>query len=286
MKIAVLGMGGIGSTFALHLAREGHNVTAIARGKRLEQLQADRAIVTTSGERVPCEAASELDVAVPYDLILVTVLAHQLDAVLPALSQSAAKQIMFAFNLFEPLTRLRDAVGKERFIFGFPAIMASIEGGRLKSSVVTRGPQKTLSMSQEWADTFTSVGIPTDVPEDIESWLHTHAAFVAPFMATLVIAQRRQAGIAWAQAKLLGAAMRDGMHIVRKLGYPLTPRVIGWFGQRATLVASLLWLVSRIPGARQSGAIHPGEPRALLDAMVAVAPDLSAGLLQVRRALD
>ena len=40
MKLAILGTGGIGSTFAFHLARAGHDVTVIARGKRLEQLRA------------------------------------------------------------------------------------------------------------------------------------------------------------------------------------------------------------------------------------------------------
>jgi 2-dehydropantoate 2-reductase len=52
MKIAVVGLGGIGSTFAFLLARAGHDVTVIARGERLEQLQRDLAIVSTSGERV------------------------------------------------------------------------------------------------------------------------------------------------------------------------------------------------------------------------------------------
>ena len=51
MQIAIIGLGGIGSTFALQLARAGHDVTAIARGRRLEQLERDAAIVTAAGER-------------------------------------------------------------------------------------------------------------------------------------------------------------------------------------------------------------------------------------------
>ena len=49
MKIAILGTGAIGSTFAFQLARNTHDVTVIARGKRLEQLQAEQAIVTVTG---------------------------------------------------------------------------------------------------------------------------------------------------------------------------------------------------------------------------------------------
>lgn len=43
VKIAVSGPGGIGSTFAFQLARAGHEVTVVARTKRLAQLQRDGA---------------------------------------------------------------------------------------------------------------------------------------------------------------------------------------------------------------------------------------------------
>src|SRR4051794_7533763 len=115
MHIAIVGPGGIGSTFALYLARAGHDVTVVARGKRLEQLQKEEAIVTATGERAKVTVAAQLDPTTPFDLVLVTVLAPQVDAVLPALSTGKARKVMFMFNMFEPLNRLRDAVGAERF---------------------------------------------------------------------------------------------------------------------------------------------------------------------------
>ena len=121
MKIAVIGPGGIGSTFAFQLARAGHEVTVVARGKRLEQLQRDQAVITRDGQRATVRVTSVLDETTPWDLLLVTVLASQVDALLPALRASAARQVMFMFNTFEPLGRLRDAVGAARFAFGFPA---------------------------------------------------------------------------------------------------------------------------------------------------------------------
>ena len=51
MKIAIIGLGGIGSTFAFQLAQAGHAVTVVARGKRLEQLQRDEALVSVTGKR-------------------------------------------------------------------------------------------------------------------------------------------------------------------------------------------------------------------------------------------
>ena len=146
MRIAILGTGPIGSTFALHLARAGHDVTAIARGKRLEQLQADQGIVTVDGERAAVKVSPALDPAVPFDLVLVTVLATGVGAVLPALKASAAKTVMFMFNTFESHAPLREAVGSARFAFGFPAVLATLPEGKLQSQVFSRGQL----MEQVW----------------------------------------------------------------------------------------------------------------------------------------
>jgi ketopantoate reductase len=45
----------------LLLSRAGHDVTVVARGKRLEQLERDQAIVSTSGERAAVRVSSALD---------------------------------------------------------------------------------------------------------------------------------------------------------------------------------------------------------------------------------
>lgn len=55
MRILVVGPGAIGSTFAFHLARAGHAVSVLARGKRLAQLERDPAIITQRGERAPVD---------------------------------------------------------------------------------------------------------------------------------------------------------------------------------------------------------------------------------------
>ena len=53
LSIAVIGVGGFGSTFAFHLARAGHAVTVVARpgSARLEQLRRDKGVVTKDGVR-------------------------------------------------------------------------------------------------------------------------------------------------------------------------------------------------------------------------------------------
>jgi ketopantoate reductase len=61
MKIAIVGPGPIGSPFAFHLARAGHDVTVVARGARLAYLEKERAIVTTMQQRAPVEVSATLE---------------------------------------------------------------------------------------------------------------------------------------------------------------------------------------------------------------------------------
>lgn len=282
MKIALVGPGGIGSTFAFWLARAGHEVTVVARGARLSQLERDGAIVTVAGERAPVQVAAALDPATPWDLVLVTVLASQVDAVLPAVSASAAGTVMFVFNTFESLARLRDAVGPERFAFGFPAILASVDDGRLASQIVTRGMVTTVTDARQ-ARVFTEAGIPAVVHPDMESWLRTHAALVVPVMIAAGLSHTRGAGVSWTEARELARAMAEGFALVRRLGNTITPAPMPALAALPTpVLASMLWTASRLPAIRKSGAAGPGEPRTLIDAMSAAAPGQIPALLAVR----
>ena len=282
MKIAIVGPGGIGSTFALQLGQAGHEVTVVARGKRLEQLQRDEAIVSAAGQRTAVRVSAALDEVTEWDLVLVTVLVSQVEAVLPALAACAAKTVMFMFNTFEPLGRLRDTVGSTRFAFGFPAILAHLDDGKLTSQIVTRGLVTTVT-DAAWAKVFADAGIPSVVHPDMESWLRTHAAGVVPFMIVSVMAHTRQAGVSWTEAMKLARAMDEGFRLVRRLGNTITPVPVVMLSRMPTrMAAALLWTLSRVATIRRLGAAGPGEPCTLIDAMSAAAPGQTPALLAVR----
>lgn len=282
MKIAIVGPGGIGSTFAFQLARAGHEVTVVARGKRLEQLQRDQAIVSAAGQRAEVRVSAALDTTTEWDLALVTVLASQVDAVLLALASSAARTVMFMFNTFESLGRLQGAVGSARFAFGFPAILATLDDGKLTSKIVSRGMVTTVT-DAAWAKVFTDAGIPSVVHADMESWLRTHAAFVVPAMVAIVTAHTRRAGVSWTEAMNLARAMDEGFRLVRQLGNTITPEPMAWLSRLPQpMLATLLWTFSRLEAVRKTGAAGPGEPRTLIDAMAAAAPGQTPALLAIR----
>ncbi len=126
LSIAVVGAGSIGSTFAFYLAQAGHEVTAVARpgSTRLEQLRRDGGVVLKNGERAAMRVTDALDESAAYDLVVVTTLAYQAEALMPALQRSAAHAIHLMFNNLHP-EAMRDAIGAERCSFGMPFIMAS-----------------------------------------------------------------------------------------------------------------------------------------------------------------
>lgn len=283
MKIAVLGAGGIGSTFVVQLVKASHEVTVVARGARLEQLDRAGGVATLGGSTARARVAAALPTDEAFDLVLVSVLASQVDAVLPALAKSAARRIMFMFNTFEPLDRLRDAVGSERFTFGFPSILARVdEHGLLHADIQRRGMLTTVT-DGALARVFSSAGIPTVVTEDMVSWLRAHAAAIVPFMLAVGEAHASKAGISWQKADLLAEAMAEGFALVRALGHSLIPPEVAVLSRlpRAA-VALALWTATRAPSLRAMGAGGMREPVALIDAMVATAQTDLPALRSVR----
>ena len=274
LRIAVIGVGGIGSTFAFQLAHRGqHDVTAIARSNsaRLQQLQRDNGIVKVNGERAEVRVTDTLAEQTPYDLVIVTVLAHQVDALLPALRRSAAKCVQFMFNNFDP-ERLRDAVGAERCSFGMPFVQATLDGnGKLKATIGAAG-QKSKMSRQEWVDVFIAADLPASLEPNMLLWLRCHVPLCVAFESISVAGMRRGGGASWGESIVLARGMHESFVLIQRLGFRLYPSGKSWLNRSPTwMVAGMLWLVSRITSFRELLAPAAGECRALVDAMATAA---------------
>lgn len=275
LRIAVLGAGNIGSTFAFQLARtSGHDVTVVARpgSLRLRQLQRDRAIIDVMGNRATVRVADMLDEQAPYDLVIVTVLAHQVDAVLPVLRRSVAERVQFMFNVFDP-ERLQNAVGAERCIFGMNFLQATLTAdGRLKATIGAAG-QKTLIGEQRWVDLFNAAGLPAAVEREMPLWLRCHVPLCVAFESISVAGVRRGNGASWGEALVLARGVHAALGLIKGLGYPVYPRTKKLIERSPTsVVAATLWLMSRVRSFRELLATGKAECVALVDAMVAAAP--------------
>ncbi len=273
LRIAVLGCGKIGSTFAFQLARAGNHVTVIARpmSARLQQLRRDNGIVTVTGERADVQIADVLDEETPYDLIIVTVVDYQADAVLPALQRSAAKSIQFMFVSFEP-ERLRDAVGAERCSFGMPFVQAMIDkDGKLKPTISKS--QKTIMSEQRWVDVFSAAGLPAAHEPDMPLWLRCHVPLCIGFESVAVAGERRGGGASWGEAKLVARGVKESFALIKGLGYPVYPKSkVRLSGLPIFILTFMLWMFSRVKSMRELLATGKEECKALIDRMVEAAP--------------
>lgn len=272
LSIAVLGCGNIGSVLASRLARAGHNVTAIARpgSMRLLQLRRDGGIVETDGSRTAVQIADQLDPKVPFELLIVTLLAHQVGSVMPALQASGTSCVLFMFNTFEP-EALVDAIGAERCALGMPFVQAKLGNGdgRLRVSIGTGG-QKTLLDKQRWVDLFATAGLPAALEPDMPAWLRGHAPLCVAFEAVSIAGMRRGGGASWREALVLARGVHAAFHLIKALGHPLhsrSKRIIR--RSPVTALGAVLWAMSRVRSFRELLATGSAECDALVDAMLA-----------------
>jgi 2-dehydropantoate 2-reductase len=272
LSIAIVGAGKIGSAFAYQLARADHDVTVVARpgSDRLRQLQRDQGIVTRTGERAATRVADALDEEAAYDLVVVTTLAHQVEAVLPALRRSKARCVHFMLNTFDP-ERLRNAVGEHRTTFGMPMVSASLNSqGQLRSIISSR--RKTLHGDRRWVQLFANCGVPSAFERNMILWLRCHVPICIGMEAISVAGKRRGKGASWPEAMIVARGLRAAFAIVRGLGHGVYPRSKSAIASSPTIfVASLLWFVSRVSPIRESLANGFNECRALIDEVVTAA---------------
>ena len=280
MNLALIGPGAIGSTLAFQLSRAGHQVTVVARGERLRLFEKEQAIIRTDGERAAVTVCAQLDPAIAYDLVLVTVLATQAGAVLPSLKASGARKVMFLFNTFDSIAPLREAVGAQRFSFGFPGgIFCLLLDGRIRPTIRAG----TTVDDPQTAALFEGAGIPTVIEPDMQSWLRTHAAMVAPLMSIGVIAHAQRRGVTWAEARAHAHALRTGFDLVQVMGNVWVPKSLGTLARLPRVLQTfLLWAMSRTTMIRELGALGTTEPRMLIDMMTAARPELAAPLVAIR----
>ncbi|MES2829805.1 MAG: 2-dehydropantoate 2-reductase N-terminal domain-containing protein [Bacteroidota bacterium] len=271
LAIALIGVGRIGSTFAYQLAAAGHEVTLIARpgSARLGQLQRDHGIVLETGARVQTLVTDRLDEQKVYDLVIVTLLAEHVDAILPALTRSKAKCIHFMFVSFEP-ELLLNAIGKTRCSFGMPFITATLDGdGKLRPAI---GSRNTIHSEQRWVDLFNLAGVPSALETRMTLWLRCHTPIAIMLENIAFAGQRHNGGATWAEAKIVSLGLKGCYAIIKGLGYDIYPSSKGFFNSLPLFILTLiLWLGSRVKPFRELLSQGIGEARALTDIVLAAA---------------
>lgn len=226
------------------------------------------------GERAKVRVIDSLDEETPYDLLIVTLLDHQTQALLPSLQRCAAKSVQFMFNTFHP-ERFQEAVGLARCAFGMPFVQATLDAdGKLKATIGAAG-RKTIMSEQRWVDVFDSAGLPATLEPDMPLWLRCHIPMCIAFESVAVTGERRGGGASWGEAMILARGAHECFKLIRALGYPIYPgskKLIE--GSPIPLLAATLWSVSRSASFRELLATGKAECQILVDVMVAAARPL------------
>ncbi len=130
MKILVLGAGGVGGYFGGRLAQAGSDVTFLVRERRAAQLRTDGLVVQTpDGEfRVPAKAVQRQEIRTPFDLILLTCKAYDLDSAIDTIRPAvgSATVVVPLLNGLAHLDRLDAAFGSANVIGGSCGIAATL----------------------------------------------------------------------------------------------------------------------------------------------------------------
>jgi 2-dehydropantoate 2-reductase len=239
MKLLVVGAGVLGSLYASKLHLAGHQVTVLARGKRLTDLREYGIVLENSSTgrqmtvRPPIiEALSPNE---RYDAALILVRKNQVTDLLPALAKNTATpSFVFMLNNATGSDAMAAALGRERVLLGFPGAGGALVGHIVRYRQLEKGSQpttlgeldgSTTPRLRQIANALQSAGFPVAISPNIDAWLKTHVALVSPIANTIYMmggSLRKMLHTPDAML-ILVRAIREGMAVLRKLEVPVTP---------------------------------------------------------------
>ncbi len=272
MRFLVIGAGNIGSLYAAKLVQSDHEVTVLARGDRLEAIRQHGIELehAVSGERTRTrpEALDRLDPTDEYDVVLVILPKQKIAEVLPALAANdRTPSVMFFGNNAAGPHAMTDAIGHDRVLFGFPGAAAVPHDDAIRYLITSAREQPTTlgeldgsksARIHAIASALEASGFPVSISANIDAWLKTHVAKILPTVCALFQAGGRPDQLAADDEalRLMVRAIREGFHVLRANGIPITPRnhhVLEWLPEPL-----LLFLMRRLVGA-ETAAIKFGH---------------------------
>ena len=150
MRIAVMGAGGVGGCLGALLARDGNDVTLIARGAHLDAIRSDglRLLQDDAGFTVNVPATSDPREVGPVDLVVYTVKTYHNTAAIPAIRPLVGPNtaVLTLQNGVDCHVRLRESLGPGHALPGAYWTASSVQSPGVIASI---GPTPRLSFGEE-----------------------------------------------------------------------------------------------------------------------------------------
>ena len=197
-KILIYGAGVIGSTYGGLLAKSGHNVTLLARNKRLSELKETGLLISKTNkrnlEKISVSIIDELQLSESYDYVFVTIRNDQIKSVLHTLSIIKTECFVFMVNNCSGYLEWINMLGFDRVLPAFPGSGGKIENGVVYYEIVSKYIQPTTlgeldgKKSDRVKDLKTMLsksGFNVAISKNMDAWQKSHVAMVAPLAAVI-----------------------------------------------------------------------------------------------------
>jgi len=238
MKIAVMGVGGVGGYFASRLASAGAEVSLISRGANLDALRRDGLTIVSAGRSESFALAATDDPAEigPVDLVLFCVKSYDTETaatqLAPLIGEGTA--VLSLQNGIDNETRIAAAVGAERVMGGAAYILAALESpgvvrsgsARLVVGELDPGPpsERVLAL----VELARAGGVTAEAAADVRVAKWEKYVLLVAFSAVIAATQLPLGDIKRAPSAvaMLRAIMVEAWLVGRALGVPLADDLV------------------------------------------------------------
>ena len=302
-RILVIGAGVNGCV----CVERGVDVTVLARGKRLAEIERDGIVIEnpfSQKRRVAkVRAIGELAPGDTYDYIFVVVRRNQVADLLPTLAANTSPNVVFMNNNLNGPAEIVAALGSQRPMLGFV-----FAGGKRDGEVIRAiGPfDHSLMLTpfgeidgtvtprlRRLVELLNRAGLRSKVSTNIVDYLATHAAGVAA-ITPLAVKYRndlKAAAHSPGDLTLAAAAMRETMPVLKALGHKIVPaghKIIA-----VTPVFVLAWVLRLFCNSKFGEVGAAWHAQQAPDELLALADDLRAAVIRsgvpaaaIRKVLD
>jgi len=262
MKVLVYGAGVLGSYLAHALVRGGNDVTVLARGKRIAELQQDGLVIRHYLQRkTTVDKVNVVSVLQPddiYDLIFVVMMYSDLEAVLPVLADNQSRSVVFVGNNADARATqnyLQEHSSPEKQIaFGFQASGGMREGsGRIicirgGGHMDLGGLDGDLSWRPLLEKAFENARYKLVFYADFDPWLKSHIIVVMVLGYATYAYDGDLRKITRDMMGQIVGALDEGYSVLEAVGYTVTPASQAQFiRKRRRLVSLFLRIYAMTP---------------------------------------
>lgn len=255
-NILVIGAGVIGTLYAAKLAARGHAVTLLARGERYAKLVEHGVMIreehSEAIEQISLTYITEVDESIWYDYCFVAVRYDQLEQLKPVLDKLRCKNLVSMVNSPEGLGAFDSLHNSATLLCAFPGaggrrngqcIVYHILSPLIQSTAVgCRDRTKTIEV-RRCADILKDAGFPVAIYDEIDSYLISHVALIAPLCFYVYAID---ACIPAAAARRLAAdSLKEGLRSISTGKSVLLPKRLGILRHvPRCLLAGILWMLT------------------------------------------